>query len=61
MKNKTKKSPIDFKVKIIIYGLPQMGKREMKSVLKYMDNVMTEIETEDPKIFTKRAIFKLMK
>ncbi len=55
-----KKSPIDFKAKIIVYGLPEMKKKDLKSMIKWMSRIVSQME-KDPSIYAKRYIAKLMK
>lgn len=57
-----KKSPIDFKVKVIFYGLPEMDKEEILESLGFLKSVVEDIKKEkDKKVFSKRCIYKLMK
>lgn len=55
-----KPSPIDFKAKLIVYGLPEMNKREIKSLMSWISKTAKEI-SKHPEDYYKRAIFKLMK
>lgn len=56
----SKKSPIDYKVKVTIYGLPEKGIK--KQIVSYLKKVISGIEKEkDIKVWNKRVIFKLMK
>lgn len=56
-----KKSPIDFKVKVIIYGLPTSTKKEIKEIVSYLKKLTDVIEKKDNLGFSKRFIAKLTK
>lgn len=46
---------------LTIEGLPKMDKRTRTKLVKWINKVSREIETEDPKIFANPCRFRLMK
>lgn len=52
---------LDYTTKLLIYGLPEMKKRERNFLTKWLRRLADEIDSEDPKIFAHRFTAKIMK
>lgn len=56
-----KKTIPERRVRMVIFDLPSVNKKEIKRIAKYLRNLADQLEVEkDLKIYTKNPVFSLM-
>lgn len=52
---------LDYHAKLLIYGLPELQKKEVTRTVKWLRKIADELENEDKKAFSKTFTARLMK